>query len=109
VRSVKVSYADLNLSTLAGATTLYRRIERAARTVCGPESSLREIQRYRDWKNCYESAVSNAVARVNSPLLTAVHGSSLVTHLFPCKHTASQRLHGPIESLPSLSIDSRFE
>jgi len=73
-RSEKVSFADLNLSTLEGATALYRRIEHAAHTVCYPDGS-QVLGRYFEWKKCYQSAIADAVAKVNSPMLTAVHSS----------------------------------
>jgi UrcA family protein len=73
--SVKVSFADLNLDSQAGAATLYRRIQNAARQVCSPDPGDRAIQRYRDWKSCYDTAVGNAVGKVNSPLLSALHSS----------------------------------
>jgi UrcA family protein len=77
--SVKVSYADLNLSSEAGAATLYQRIRSAARNVCSPEPGERPLERYRDWKQCYETAINNAVGKVNSPLLSALHGSKTPT------------------------------
>jgi len=70
-RSLKVSYSDLDLTTQAGAATLYNRIRGAARQVCGYEGVT-----YADtsgWKRCFNGAVSNAVAKVNSPRLTALH------------------------------------
>ncbi len=68
--SVTVRYADLDLSTNAGATTLFHRIRGAAKGVCGtPGTSIVEQM---DWRGCVDSAVSNAVAAVNSPMLTAV-------------------------------------
>jgi UrcA family protein len=70
-RSVTVNYRDLNLSTIAGATTLYQRLQGAARSVCdGPSGGLHA---YQEWRSCYEAAIADAVAKVNSPLLTAVH------------------------------------
>jgi UrcA family protein len=73
--SVKVSFADLNLGSQAGAMALYERIQRAARKVCTPDTTERGLQRYRDWKACYDTAVTNAVGKVNSPLLSALHSS----------------------------------
>lgn len=73
--SVKVSYADLNLSTQEGATRLYSRIKRAARTVCGMDHPQPEELMYGHWKPCYDNAIATAVTKVNSPMLTAVHGS----------------------------------
>ena len=70
VPSENVNYEDLNLTTLAGVTQLYGRIERAARLVCGPNT---DQSRMGQWKTCYRLAVAAAVARVNNPLLTAVH------------------------------------
>ena len=72
VPSVTVSYADLDLSNPAGAHTLYQRIKAAASTVCAPLES-KELKRNRLWRDCYEQAVSNAVATINRPTLTALH------------------------------------
>jgi UrcA family protein len=69
-RSVKVSYADLDLSTQAGAATLYSRIRGAARTVCGDDDLP---YTHWAWKKCFNEAVGNAVAKVNNPQLTALH------------------------------------
>ncbi len=71
--SVKVSFADLNLNAPAGATALYRRIQRAAREVCSQHDGGHGLERYPDWKRCCDGAVSDAVGKVNSPLLTALH------------------------------------
>ena len=68
-RAQKVTYEDLNIDTLAGASILYHRIERAARAVCGADTLLPHGQ----WKSCYRMAVAAAVAKVNSPWLTAIH------------------------------------
>ena len=72
VQTENVNYEDLNLASLAGVTQLYGRIERAARLVCGPNT---DQSRMGQWKTCYRLAVAAAVARVNNPLLTAVHDS----------------------------------
>ena len=69
--SVRVSYADLDITSTAGATALHRRIKTAAKEVCGYEGySLVEINL---WQRCVRDAVDGAVASVNSPLLTAIH------------------------------------
>ena len=70
-RSVTVSYADLDLSSPAGAQTLYRRIQGAAQQVCGYAGA--DVIEQAIWKSCYRSAVGDAVKKVNEPLLTAVH------------------------------------
>jgi UrcA family protein len=70
-RGLTVRYADLNLSTIAGATTLYHRIQGAARLVCGDAG--RTLDDQRDWKICYHGAVSEAVSAVDSALLDSVY------------------------------------
>jgi UrcA family protein len=71
VRSVSVNYRDLNLSTINGAITLYERLKGAARRVCdGPVTG---VAAYREWRSCYDAAIADAVAKVNSPLLTSVY------------------------------------
>ena len=69
-KSLKVSYADLDLSTQAGAATLYSRIRSAAKTVCGYDDSS---YRHFAFTRCFKQAVGNAVAQVNNPQLTALH------------------------------------
>jgi UrcA family protein len=69
---VTVTYRDLNISTVAGATTLYQRIRGAAKAVCGEEG--KRLEEHAAWGRCYQSAVSGAVAAVNSPMLSAVAG-----------------------------------
>ena len=72
VRSETVSYRDLNLSTIEGATALYLRIKHAANHVCDEPGT--GIAHFQEWKSCYQAAIADAVAKVNSPLLTSVHG-----------------------------------
>ena len=66
-----VSFRDLNLSTPAGAATLYRRIKSAAESVCGYEET--DFRAQISWRACVRRAVDDAVAKVNSPQLTALH------------------------------------
>ena len=68
---VTVSYKDLDLTTPSGAQALYGRIRAAARTVCGYRGTMLTDLAF--WNSCYHGAVTEAVAKVNSPLLTAVH------------------------------------
>jgi UrcA family protein len=70
-RSVTVNYGDVNLATLAGASTLYERLQGAARTVCGDQG--RRMAELRDWEDCYHGAIDGAVAAVNNPIVTAIH------------------------------------
>ena len=52
------------------SNVLYRRIQAAAKEVCGyPGADLLEQS---VWKSCYHDAIADAIGKVNSPLLTAV-------------------------------------
>ena len=75
--SVKVSYGDLDLEKSEGAKVLYRRLQHASRQVCGARGlrgnrSIREAVMAQD---CYENALSEAVARIDNDLLTELHSS----------------------------------
>ena len=74
VRSEKVNFADLNLNTLAGVNVLYDRISRAARLVCAPAD---EARHHGEFTKCYQTAIDAAIAKVNNPLLSAVHQNRL--------------------------------
>ena len=69
--SVTVGYSDLDLSTAAGAHTLYHRIKGAARDVCGSEG--RSVREASLWRSCVQSAIAGAVGAVDNPLLTSVY------------------------------------
>ena len=71
----KVNFADLNLNTIAGINVLYERITRAARLVCAPADSYRD---HGEFTKCWRAAMDAAIAKVNNPLLTAVHESRQV-------------------------------
>jgi len=70
VRSEKVNFADLNVNTLAGVNVLYDRITRAARLVCAPAD---ESKHHGEFAQCYQTAIDAAIAKVNNPLLSAIH------------------------------------
>jgi UrcA family protein len=73
VRSVTVSFADLDLSKAAGAQALYKRIKVAARRVCGSQGSYMYLASRSVWRKCYDTAVAEAVADVDRPSLTALY------------------------------------
>jgi UrcA family protein len=74
VHALTVRYSDLNLTTTAGATTLYNRIRGAARFVCGEEG--RRLEEQLVWNDCVHTSVSDAVSAVHSPLLSALDAGS---------------------------------
>jgi UrcA family protein len=71
--STPVSYADLNLSTEAGAKVMLRRITNAARDICGSEPPRKEFDTYHLYGACLKTVTDRAVAKLNSPLVTALN------------------------------------
>jgi UrcA family protein len=71
-----VRFADLNLSTAAGARVLYHRIQAAATRVCQFDADVNphfmEVH-----KSCYRQAVDEAVRRVDSAALSQIHGVAM--------------------------------
>ncbi len=70
-----VSYADLDLSKPAGAQALYDRIKKAASSVCS-ELEDSQFEHRVMFRECYDQAVANAVAKANRPMLTTLYNSS---------------------------------
>lgn len=62
-KSVKVSYADLNLSSAHGKSVFDRRIAHAARRVCGPASQLNLVL-HAATNRCVNAAIASAHATV---------------------------------------------
>lgn len=75
IKSITVNFEDLDLAGTAGAETLYGRLRTAARRVCG-KADLRDLQAVGEVKRCRTEALDDAVAKINHPRLTAVHGRS---------------------------------
>ncbi len=76
-RSATVNFADLDLSKPEGAAVLYRRIQAAARAVCGGNLRPRDMRDLRIpgsvIRACYDAAVANAVKQMDESNLFAVH------------------------------------
>lgn len=71
-----VKFADLNLSSPAGAAALYRRIYAAAHDVCGSfDADIRDLRGLSRHAACVHKAVRNAVAKVNQPALSAIYNA----------------------------------
>ncbi len=74
---VRVSYADLNLSSQPGLVALYKRLQGVSKAACGPRNyrqagSLQQSMINRD---CYNDLLSRLVARVGNANLTEIHAS----------------------------------
>ena len=74
-KSRAVAYAELDLSSPAGAEKLYERLQRAAAEVCGfyQSSTLITASIKTDKQACYVDALSRAVAQIDAPLLKEQH------------------------------------
>ncbi len=73
VMSVKVSVSDLNLSSEAGARVALRRVTQAARAACGGQPRPIDLERSAQYHDCMNTAVSRAVASLDSPHVTALY------------------------------------
>src|SRR5215510_10381907 len=67
--SKTVRFAELDLAKPAGAKELYERLKRATFEVCGGRDGVMHM--YVRKPRCYDATLSAAVAKVNSPLLSA--------------------------------------
>ncbi len=82
-----VTFADLKISSAAGATELYARINAAAVSVC----SYFWFKSDADEARCIGGAIANAVAEVNEPALVAVYNLKNRKPLPSLKNRESQR------------------
>jgi len=67
-----VHFADVDLSRIDGAATVYTRIRGAANQVCRPLES-RDLGLLVKHRACVDKAIADAVASVNRPLLSQYH------------------------------------
>ena len=73
-----VTFGDLNLRSVAGVEVLYRRIERAAQDVCGPERRAGTRRVSEAWKNCVSESIYQAIQSINQPAVTAYYDGRLL-------------------------------
>ncbi|MGI8839301.1 MAG: UrcA family protein [Caulobacteraceae bacterium] len=71
--SIKVSYADLNLSTEAGAKVMLQRIRNAAKTICDPSPDSTDLLQDHLYRSCVNTITDHSVARFNNPIVTALN------------------------------------
>jgi len=72
VPQAHVKYADLDLSSPAGAAVLYQRIRVAASRVCG-NPDHRDLARFGQAKTCTDKAIAGAVTAVGNDTLTDLY------------------------------------
>ena len=73
VRQQSLNYSDLNLNSMSGVRRVYARIRKAASAVCGERQGVGSRITQRDWQDCYDRAVADAVAKLDKPALNAYH------------------------------------
>jgi len=69
-----LQFSPETLAQPGGAERLYARIQQAAHVMCGTPD-VRDLPLYFKAQRCYDTAVDNAVARINESSLTALHRS----------------------------------
>lgn len=75
----RVDFADLDLAKPADAKRLYRRLQSAARDVCGDYAGADRVLPTSARDRCEQAAVTNAVETVGHPNVTALHAAK--THV----------------------------
>lgn len=71
--SEAVSYSDIDLNDEAGARVMLRRIERAAKNVCGAnDGGFITLQEQAAIRACAKDAAQKVVADLNRPVVTAL-------------------------------------
>ena len=73
--SVRISYADLDIQSEAGARVLYSRLKRASERACNKSSywERASISMTVKAEECYREALTNAVESVGSDALKKIH------------------------------------
>jgi UrcA family protein len=72
IASIRVNFADLNLTSAEEAATLYDRLRRAATLLCD-DLTRKSVNDMVAVKECKEIAIDRAVREVGNPQLTNIH------------------------------------
>jgi UrcA family protein len=87
--SIVVHYNDLSLEHPGDVKRLYHRIGVAADSVCGVREIPGSHLERPSYRNCFDTAVSNAVAAVANPALSAYYREQYASR--PLTTTLAQR------------------
>ena len=73
--TTRVQFHDLNLGDAKAVATLYSRIRNAAAEVCKSAEGPQLVNRmfWREWNDCFDHAVADAVQTVHNEKLSAYH------------------------------------
>ena len=74
---IRVSYADLNIHSKAGAKVLYARLQKASEDACSVDTYIRlgSLERLVKTKACYKKTLDEFVAQIDSAALQSIHSS----------------------------------
>ena len=72
-QTVQVFYPDLDLSKTKDTKILFIRLKNAAQDVCGDTFDAPFLDERDRVEACQQSAIANAVVKINQPLLTALY------------------------------------
>jgi len=84
--TIRVSVADLSMTSEAGAQEALARIRHAAREVCGDSRVSGSVPEQIELRSCVADTVKRAVATANQPTLTAVSQSQHLTEMASAAH-----------------------
>jgi len=74
---ITVRYSDAAFGTAAGTASVYRKLKIAARKVCGLRAGESPTLGQRlDAQECFNEALTDAVRRLDRPMLTSVHAAA---------------------------------
>ena len=71
--SMRVSTADLNLESQAGAQVMLHRIHYAASIVCGFRADDSVLAMSRTYRRCMDDATERAVGKLDNPIVSALN------------------------------------
>lgn len=74
--SVRVGYSDLNLETRAGSHVMLARLRSAAHRACGEAPVIQDLARFVAYGKCVDHSLSEAVAALDSPMVTAAYAGT---------------------------------
>jgi UrcA family protein len=74
-RAVKVSLADLDLSTPEGLGAARDRLHQTARRLCSQLEDMRSIAHQPAFIKCVDESLADALRQITAPLLVSVPGS----------------------------------
>lgn len=74
---IRVSYADLNIHSYAGARVLYARLQKASENACDVDTYIKlgSLERLAKTKACYQETLDEFIARIDSVPLKRIHSS----------------------------------